>query len=74
MPTVRRKINQAPTPKDDDALANTFQVHVQVSDDPTLVSCVKTIAEKHNLATKQIEGYLVVYKPYPKKIRNFSKS
>jgi len=54
-------------PKDNDALANTFQVHIQTSGNPFLVSCIETISERHNLATKQIEGYLVVYKPYPKK-------
>ena len=55
--------------KDNDALSNTFQVHIKVSDDPDpiLVDCTESIAEKHNLTTKQIEGYLVVYKPYPKK-------
>ena len=54
-------------PKDNDALSNTFQVHIQVSDDPSpiLVSCIETIAEKHNLATKRIDDYLIVYKPYP---------
>jgi len=56
-------------PKDSDALSNTFQVHIQVSDDPDpfLVSCVENVAEKRNLATKQVDGYLIVYKPYPKK-------
>ena len=54
-------------PKDNDALSNTFQVHIQVSDDPSpiLVSCIETTAEKHNLATKRIDDYLIVYKPYP---------
>ena len=52
-------------PKDNDAQSNTFQIHIQVSDDPDpfLVSCIETIAEKHNLATKQIDEYLIVYKP-----------
>jgi hypothetical protein len=54
------------TPKDNGALANTFQVHIQTSDNPILVSCIETVAEKHNLATKQIEGYLVMYNLYPK--------
>ena len=60
-------------PKDNDALFNTFQVHIQVSDDsdPILVSCIESIAEKHSLATKQVEGYLIVYKPYPKEIKQF---
>ena len=54
-------------PKDNDALSNTFQVHIQTLDDPDayLVSCVESIAEKHKLATKQVGGYLIVYKPYP---------
>jgi hypothetical protein len=53
-------------PKDNDALSNTFQVHIQVSDDPDpiLVSCIESIAEKYNIATKQVEGYLILYKPY----------
>jgi hypothetical protein len=57
-------------PKDNDALSNTFQIHIQASDNPhypILVAFVETIAEKHNLATKQVGGYLVVYKPYPDK-------
>jgi hypothetical protein len=54
-------------PKDNDALSNTFQVHIQVSDDPDpiLVSCIENIAEKYNLSTKQVEGYLILHKPYP---------
>jgi len=56
-------------PKNNDALSNTFQVHIQLSDnpDPILVGCIETVAEKHNFATAQIEEYLIVYKPYPKK-------
>ena len=54
------------TPKGNDALPNTFQVHIQASDDPFLVSCIEIVAEKHNLATKQIDGYLVMYNLYPK--------
>jgi len=54
-------------PKDNDSLSNTFQVHIQVSGDtePFLVACIENIAERHNLATKQVDGYLIVYKPYP---------
>jgi hypothetical protein len=54
------------TPKENDAVPNAFQLHIQALDDPILVSCIETVAEKHNLATKQIEGYLVMYNLYPK--------
>jgi len=54
-------------PKDNDTLSNTFQVHIQTHDDPDpfLIRCVERVAEEHKLVTKQVDGYLIVYKPYP---------
>ena len=54
-------------PKDNDALSNTFQVHIQTLGfpDPCLVGCIREVAEKHKLAIEQVDGYLIVFKPYP---------
>jgi len=46
-------------PNDNDALSDTFQ-----TDDERLTSCIKDVAEKHNLAAYQEENYFVVCKHY----------
>jgi len=51
-------------PNDNDALSDTFQTHIRTNDE-RLTSCIKDIAEKHNLAAYQEENYFVVCKHYP---------
>ncbi|MGO8806730.1 MAG: hypothetical protein ACLQO7_09060 [Candidatus Bathyarchaeia archaeon] len=52
-------------PKGNDALSNTYQIHVQVNSDALLADCIEGIAGKHNLAVTRKNGYCIVYKPYP---------
>jgi hypothetical protein len=52
-------------PKENNNLSNTFQVCVQVMNDSLLVSCIESVAEKHNLKVKCKDSYCIVYKPYP---------
>ncbi|MGZ4850378.1 MAG: hypothetical protein ACXV2C_03250 [Candidatus Bathyarchaeia archaeon] len=52
-------------PKGDDALSDTFQIHIQTRDDDLLVSCIKNIAKEHNVAVKIAKGSCIVYKPHP---------
>ena len=51
-------------PKNNDALSNTFQMHLR-DDDPILESYITNIAKEHGLDICQDENYLVVYKPHP---------
>ena len=54
--------------KGNNASSNTLQLHIKVSNDhPFLVNCVENVAEKHNLTTRQIDDYVIVYEPQPKK-------
>ena len=57
-------------PKDNNALTNTYQIHIETKNDEVLVSCITNVAEKHNLAVRCKDGFCIVYKPYP----NVSKS
>jgi hypothetical protein len=52
-------------PKEGNGLSNTFQIHIQINNDEFLKRCIETIAKEHNLATKEKNGLIVVYKPYP---------
>lgn len=52
-------------PKENNALSNTFQIHIQTSDDEILKSCIKSIAKENGLSVKQKDSLLIVYKPYP---------
>ena len=55
-------------PKDNGALLNSFQVHIQAPidyPDSSLVSCIREVARKYNLATKHVDGYMIVYKLHP---------
>lgn len=52
-------------PKGNDALSNTYQIHIQVNSDELLAACVDDIAKKHNLVVMRKDGYCVMYKPYP---------
>ncbi len=52
-------------PKGNDALSNTYQIHIQVNSDEFLTSCVENVAKQHNLALMCKDGYCIVYKPYP---------
>ena len=52
-------------PKGNDALSNTYQIHVQVNSDPLLADYIDDIAGKNNLAVMRKDGYCIVYKPYP---------
>lgn len=54
-------------PKADNTLSKTCQIHIQANDDPFLKSCVERIASEYNLAVKQEDGFLIIYKPYPSK-------
>jgi hypothetical protein len=51
-------------PKENNALADTYRIHIQTTDD-SLISCITGTAKQHNLAVKQTKGSLIVYKPYP---------
>jgi hypothetical protein len=52
-------------PKGNDALSDTFQIHIQTFDNETLVSCIQNVATEHNVAVKVRKGSCTVYKPYP---------
>lgn len=52
-------------PKGNDALSDTYQVHIQTRNDDRLISCITNIASEHNLDVKVKEGLCVVYQPYP---------
>ncbi len=54
------------SPKANNNLSNTFQIHIQIGNGSLANSCVKTIADKHKLSVAQKNGSLVLYKPYPK--------
>ncbi len=54
-------------PKEDNSLSNTFQIHVEMRDDICIKRCVQDISKKHKLATKLIDDWLIIYKPYPRK-------
>jgi len=51
-------------PKASNSLSNTYQIHIETKDE-IILACAKAIAKKHNLAVKQKEGSVIVYKPYP---------
>ena len=52
-------------PKGNDALSDTYQIHIHADSDQILTSCVETVAQEHKLAVKKTDGFLIVYKPYP---------
>lgn len=52
-------------PKENNALSNTFQIYIHIGNEDLLPTCVKNIAKENDLAVKQKDGYLIVYKPYP---------
>ena len=52
-------------PKDNNALSNTFQIHIQTARNEMLISCIEEVAKQNNLAVNQKDGLLIVYKPYP---------
>jgi hypothetical protein len=52
-------------PKENNALSDTYRIHIQTGDNESLISCVQGAVKRHNLAIKQTKGSLIVYKPYP---------
>ncbi len=52
-------------PKENNALSNTYRIHIQIGNDESLVSCVHGAVKQHNLAIKRTKDALIVYKPYP---------
>jgi hypothetical protein len=57
-------------PKNNDALSNTFQIHIQLSrstSDSLVETCVEAIAQRNRLAFETKNGWLIIYKPYPTK-------
>jgi hypothetical protein len=68
--TVEGKSIKLMPPKDNNALSNTFQIHIQLNhsaSDELVETCVKYIAEKHKLAVEAKNGWLIMFKPYPTK-------
>jgi len=51
-------------PKGNDALSNTFQIHIETNDNNFLILFVENIAKEHNLDVMCKDGYCIVYKPY----------
>ena len=52
-------------PKEGNGLSNTFQIHIQIQTNEILPSCVTAIVKQHDLAVKQKDSLLIIYKPYP---------
>ncbi len=52
-------------PKDNNALSNTFQIHIQLYPHDVVDPCIDNIAKERNLAVKLRSGLLIIYRPYP---------
>ncbi len=57
-------------PKENNALSDTFQVHIDAREDGLLISCITNVAKKHKLDVRCEKGYCIVYKPYPRIIKS----
>jgi hypothetical protein len=53
------------SPKAGNGLSNTFQLHIETRNDNALISGIEAIAKENNLAVKEKDGLMIVYKPYP---------
>lgn len=54
-------------PQEDGALPHTFQIYIELRGNVNIQGCVANIAKNHNLAVKEKDGWLIVYKLYPSK-------
>lgn len=54
-------------PKNNNALSNTFQIHIVTNGDKMIPTFIRTIAKENGLIVEQKEGFIIVYKPYPHK-------
>ncbi len=52
-------------PKENDALSDTFQIHIQTLNNEMVIMCGNEIARRHHLAVIQKSGLMIIYKPYP---------
>jgi hypothetical protein len=59
-----RQVIEALTTTEDNSLSNTFQIHIELTENTDIPGYTK-VAKKHNLALKEKDGWLIVYKPYP---------
>jgi hypothetical protein len=52
-------------PQSNNALSDTYQIHIEKSGVNSIEACVQSIAKKHNFSVKTKDRWLIVYKPYP---------
>lgn len=51
--------------QEDSYLSHTFQIHIKLPEYTNTKGYAADIAKKYNLDVKEIDGWLIVYKPYP---------
>ena len=62
---IQRKSLKLMPPKANNALSNTFQIHIKTNGDDIVPRCIRTIASQNGLTVKQKDGFIIIYKPYP---------